>query len=92
MLIECAWVAIRKKDHYLRAKYYSLVPRMGKKKALVVVAHKILIACYQILKDKLAYKDLGDNYLGRDKKEQLVKHYVKKLDKLGYRIQLEVIQ
>ena len=62
---------------------------MGKKKALVVVAHKILIACYHILKHKVAYKELGSDYLIKDKKDQLAKHYVKKLDKLGYQVQVE---
>jgi transposase len=57
---------------------------MGKKKALIVIAHKLLIACYHILKDKVEYKDLGGDYLVKNKKEQLVKHYLKKLDKLGY--------
>lgn len=89
MLVECAWCAIRQKDTYLRAKYYSLVPRMGKKKALVSVAHKLLIACYFILKYKVGYKDLGPQYLNQNKKEELLKYYVKKLGKLGYQTELK---
>ena len=60
---------------------------MGKKKALVVVAHKILMACYNILKEKVVYRELGAAYLIKDKKESLVKHYIKKLDQLGYQVE-----
>lgn len=92
MLIECAWSAIRQKDHYLRAKYDSMVKRMGKKKALAAVAHKIRIACYHVLKHKVPYKDLGADYLSQNKEEQLVNHYLKKLGKMGYQAQLKPIQ
>lgn len=92
MLIECAWCAIRQKDHYLRSKYYALVPRMGKKKALAAVAHKILTACYFILKEKVPYHDLGANYLPQNREEHLLAHYVKKLAKLGYQTELQPIE
>lgn len=92
MLIECAWCAIRQKDHYLRAKYYSMVPRMGKKKALVAVGHKMLIACYHILKDQVAYKDLGVGYVNAGKEDRLLKHYLKKLNQLGYTAELQPAQ
>jgi transposase len=92
MIIECAWCAIRQKDHYLRSKYYKLVPRMGRKKALVAVGHKLLIACYHILKNKVEYKDLGVDYLIKNKEEKLLKHYIKKLTKLGYQARLQPIQ
>jgi transposase len=63
ILTEFAWIASKMKETYLRAKYQSLVGRRGKKKALVAVGHKILISCYHILKYKVAYKELGENYL-----------------------------
>lgn len=92
MLIECAWCAIKQKDTYLRAKYYSLIPRMGKKKALAAIAHKMLKACYFILRYKVEYKDLGADYLGKNKKEELLKYYMKRLGKLGYTAELQEIE
>lgn len=89
MLIECAWCAIRQKDHYLRSKYYSLVPRMGKKKALAAIAHKMLVAAYHIIKDKMEYKELGAHYLNAGKEDKLLKHYLKKLGQLGYSAELQ---
>jgi len=47
------------KNTYLSAKYYSLVGRRGKKRALIAVGHKILIMAYQILKTGIPYKELA---------------------------------
>ena len=49
-LIEAANAAIRTKNTYLRAQYEQVKRRRGHKKAIVAVAHSILIAAYHILK------------------------------------------
>jgi len=89
ILTEFAWVASRMKGTYLRAKYQSLVGRRGKKKALVAVGHKILIMCYHILKYKVPYKELGENYLDARKKDRITKSYIKRLTSLGYEVTLK---
>jgi transposase len=76
------------KNTYLRSKFYQLCSRMGTKKAQVAIAHKILIACWHILKYKVVYKDLGEPYLTKDKQEKATRHYIKKLKQLGYQVQL----
>lgn len=55
--MESAWGATRKKDGYFTRKYKSLVARRGKKKALVAVGHKIIIAAYHVIKNKEQYKE-----------------------------------
>lgn len=83
MIVQCAWAATRTKGTYLRGKYDSLVGRRGKKKALVAVGHKILIAAYFILKNKESYKELGGDYLDKRNKEKQIKRHLKKLRDLG---------
>ncbi len=52
------------KDTYLSTRFRSLLRRrLGKKKALIAIAHKILISAYFILKNKEEYKELGTDYL-----------------------------
>jgi len=63
ILAECGWAASRTKNTYLSAKYKSLVGRRGKKKAIIAVGHKILIATYFILRDKIEFKDLGPEHI-----------------------------
>jgi hypothetical protein len=77
------------KDTYLSAKYYSLVGRRGKKRALIAVGHKILIMAYQILKTGIPYKELGYDYLNRRKEEKIVKGHIKRLKDLGYNVELK---
>jgi len=88
-LVQCAWAATRTKKTYLRSKYDSLVGRRGKKRALVAVGHKILIAVYFILKDKVAYKELGPEYLQNRKKEKQINRHLKFLKELGVNLEVK---
>jgi transposase len=65
---------------------------MGKKKALVAVAHKILICSYHILKYKIPYKELGSDYFTKGNEDKMLNHYTKKIEKLGYQINLQPIE
>ena len=91
LLVQCAWAATRTKNTYLRSKYDSLVGRRGKKRALIAVGHKILIAAYFILKDKVAYKELGAEFLQDKKKDKQIQHHMKRLIELGADIELKKV-
>lgn len=86
--MECAWGATRKKDGYMKRKYQSLVTRRGKKKAIVAVGHKIIIASYHIIKNKEAYKEpiLHNN---PKRKNKQVNNLLNKLKELGLEIKQE---
>jgi len=88
-LTESAWTAARKKDCYLRSKYHSLIGRRGKKRTLIAIGHKILISAYYILKDKVPYNELGSNYLDLRKVNKVRNNLVKRLERLGYKVDLE---
>lgn len=81
-MVEMAWAATRTKHTYLSNKYKSLVGRRGKKKALIAVGHKILIAAYFILKNKVMYNELGEEYLNNYRKDKLIEYYKKQLSQL----------
>ncbi len=79
LLVQLAWSASRTKKTYLSNKYKSLVRRMGKKKAIIAVGHKILIASYFIIKDKVKYNELGEDYLSNFKKDKLIAYHKQRL-------------
>ena len=83
IIVQCAWAATRTKNTYLRSKYDSLVGRRGKKRALVGVGHKIIIAAYFILKNKEPYKDLGGNFLEKKNRDKQIKRHLRQLRDLG---------
>ncbi len=82
LFVECGWAASRTKNTYLSAKYKSLVGRRGKKKAIIAVGHKILIATYFIIRDKIEFKELGPDHLNNFKKDRLIAYYRQQLEKL----------
>lgn len=86
-LIQSAWAASRTKNTYLQAKYRALAARKGGKKAAVAVAHRILTACYYILKKRCEYKELGAGFLDKLQSERKAKYHVKRLEELGYHVQ-----
>ncbi len=87
--MQCAWAATRTKKTYLRSKYDSLVGRRGKKRALIAIGHKILIAAFHILQDKVAYKELGEEYLQELRKEKQIKRHIQLLKEMGVEIEIK---
>ena len=65
-----------------------MIGRRGKKKTIIALGHKILIAAYHIIKDKVAFKELGPDHLNNFRSDKLVVYYKKQLANLGE----EVIQ
>ena len=88
-LVEAATAAARTKGTYLRDKFYRLKARRGYKRAVVAVAHKILVAIYQMLSHRVCYNELGDLYLDKLNKHHLTRNLVHRLERLGYTVKLE---
>jgi transposase len=89
-LIESANAAIRTKNTYLRAQYEQVKRRQGHKKAVVAVAHSLLIAAYHILKDDVRYEDLGGDYFARRADpERTTRRLVAQLERLGHTVTLQ---
>ncbi len=88
-LVQAGLCASRKKETYLRAKYWKLVPRLGKQRAAMAIAHKILVAAYHMLRSGLDYVDLGEAYLDRRKAAASKRALVKRLEGMGYVVTLE---
>jgi len=87
-LTQAAWAASHTKDTYLSAFFRRLAGRRGKKRALVALAHSLLVTIYYMLKEHRCYADLGPDYLDRLHPERLAKALVRRLEKLGYPVEL----
>ncbi len=87
-LVEAAWAAARTKDTYLAAQFRHLAPRRGVKRALVAVAHSILIIVYHLLKEGATYQDLGGNFFDERQREATTRRTVRRLERLGYKVTL----
>jgi transposase len=88
ILVQVAWAASHKKNSYFQAQYRRLAGRRGKKKAIVAVAHSILTITYFVLKLERSYKDLGGDYFDRVSRDRVRKYHIKRLESLGFDVQL----
>jgi transposase len=89
MLVQAAWAATRSKGTYLGAKYRRMASRTGKKKALIALAHTMLVSVYHMIKKKEPYKELGTDYLENLHKARIVKSLKKRLEAFGYAVDLK---
>jgi transposase len=87
-LIEAAHAAVRVKDTYLCAQYHRLVGRRGKRRAIVAVAHSILVIAYHLIQRDEDYTELGGNYFDTRQPVKAVHNLVNRLQQLGYDVQL----
>jgi transposase len=90
-LVQVAWAAVKVKKSYLSSFYYRLAGRRGAKRAIIAVAHRILIAAYHMLKNNEPYKDLGATYLDERNKPKVVSRMKHRLEQLGYRVTIEPV-
>ncbi len=89
-LVQAAWAATRQKDSWLRARYYRLARRIGRKRAIVAIAHSMLIAIWWMLTEDCAYQDLGGDFYDRFNNTEAETHrLVRRLEHLGHRVTLD---
>ena len=78
----------KRKDTFFYAQYQRIAMRRGKKRAILAVAHSILIAIYYMIKEDKEYEELGANFYNKFNKEKKANAYIRKLKELGYEVQL----
>jgi len=96
LLVECAWSAVRH-DGYLKSLYHRHVMKNGgyrsttaKKKAIVVVAHAMIVIIWHIMVTGKPYHDLGADYFASLKDPERETHrLIARLEALGHHVTLD---
>ena len=88
-MCEVAWAASHTKDSYFAAQFRRIAARRGKKRALVALAHSILVTAYHMLKHKRHYMELGGDFFDVIDRDKVRKRLVQRLTKLGVEVQLK---
>jgi transposase len=88
-LIQAAHAAAHTKSTYLAAQYHRLAARRGSKRAVLAVAHSILVIAYCLLSRQEPYRELGGDYFDRLRPETTAKRLLRRLENLGYQITLQ---
>ncbi|MCU1235444.1 MAG: transposase, family, partial [Candidatus Solibacter sp.] len=87
-LSESAWAAVKKKNCFLKEKFWRITTKSKgvKTTALVAIAHNILLLIYEVLRTGKPYQDHNPPPLTEAQKERLIRHHTRRLGKLGVRM------
>jgi len=86
-LVQCAWAATRKRDSVFRSRFQRLAPRRGEKRAIIAVAHHMLIILYCMLKRGVPF--LGAEQAPKQRRrERRAHHHLRCLRRLGFSVEI----
>ncbi len=85
-LTESAWAASRTTDTSYNVFYHNIVRRRGKKRALVAVAHRMLMDIYYVLKTGEPYQDIGAEVVVERAAKRRERSMIRSLEKAGYTV------
>jgi hypothetical protein len=71
--------------------YHRLTARRGKKRAILAVAHAIVVSAFHRLSRNEPYRQLGANYFDEHRRHQLVDRLARRIERLGYQINLQSV-
>jgi transposase len=87
-LCEVAWAASHMKETYFAAQFHRIAARRGKKRALIAVAHSLLVTAYHMQKHQRHYQELGADFFDTLNHDKVRDRLVRRLFKLGFEVTL----
>lgn len=86
-MVQAATSAVKKNGSYYQMKFKRLCARRGYDRAIVAIAHSMLIAIYHMIRDGQPYKELGAEAFAQRSAEHRAKSLIKQLESLGYSVE-----
>jgi len=86
-----AQAAARTKETSLSALYGRLAARRGKQRAIMAVAHSIMVSVFHMLTRQEPYHELGAHYFDERRRHDTVDRLAQRIERLGYRVHLEPV-
>ena len=92
ILVQAAQAAAHTKHTALAARYRRIAARRGHKKAVVALAHALLVIIYHVIARRQPYHELGEDYFQRLNPAARAQRLVHQLTHLGFEVQLSAQQ
>ncbi len=87
-LVQAAHGAARMQGTALAARYRRIAGRRGAKRAIMAVAHRLLIIVYHVIAHRVPYRELGADYLDHRRPAATADHLLRRLRQLGVEVQV----
>jgi transposase len=91
VLTQLAHTAARTKGTSLSALYHRLAARWGKQRAIVAVAHSMVVSAFHLLSRQEPDQDLGATDFDAQQRHHPVDRLTRRIEHLGYRVHLEPV-
>ena len=91
-LCQAAWAASHTKDTYLSAFYRRMAIRKGAQKAIMALAHHMIVVVHQVLSRKEEYVEFGGDYYDRRSKPKTVARLVRRIERLGFSVEVHALE
>ena len=88
ILVQAAQAAAHTKDTALVARYRRIAARRGHKKAVVALAHALLVIIYHVIGRRQPYQELGEDYFQHRAPAARAQRLVHQLAHLGFEVQI----
>ncbi len=79
------------KDSQLAAVSQRLKVRRSRQKAILAVAHRLLVAISHMLTDRVPYREIGTAPLSDQAKRKQAERMERQIEKLGYTVTLQPV-
>jgi transposase len=89
VLTPLAHAAAHTTGTYLSAPYHRVAARRGRKRAIIAVAHSLVVSAFYMLVRQEPYHDLGVTYFDEQRRHHLVDRLMRRIEQLGYHVHLE---
>jgi len=86
MLVQNGWTVAHKKDCFLTALFYRIAARRGGKRAVMGVAHRVLVIAYYIILDGTIYHELGGDHYDQKNLARTARRLTERLQRIGYEV------
>lgn len=91
ILIEAGNAAAHTKGTFFAEKLRRLQPRLGRNRAQMAIAHKVLVVAFHVLAKKVPYRELGPHYFDTLKSIATTRHLLRRLERMGYNVQIKKV-
>jgi transposase len=86
-LVQCAWAAVRKHNSIFSVRFHRVASRRGQKRAIMAVAHSMLVILYCMLKQGVSFRGAEDAPKQR-RRQRRAHHHLRCLRRLGLSVQV----
>lgn len=73
-MVQTAWSVVRMKKSYWRALFSHLIKRMHVKKAIMIIARKLVKVIYKVIKGVITYKEYGADFFIKRLQQRLLQN------------------